>query len=84
MRRIANSTKGSSLKQCIFQKKLRIAYSIGALDAPAQGPSFYVEKTSFKIGRVKPEMVLESAIFKQKVPSHIFRQQPIKFHYLQV
>ena len=30
------------------------------------------------------EMALELAIFKQKVPSHIFRHQPIKFHYLQV
>ena len=44
MRRISNSTNGSSLKQCIFQKKLCRAYSIGALDASAQGASFYVEK----------------------------------------
>ena len=31
-----------TLKQCIFQ--VRRAYSIGELDAPAQGASFYVEK----------------------------------------
>ena len=43
MRRISNSTNGSSLKQCIFQKTY-YTYSIGALDAPAQGGSFYVEK----------------------------------------
>ena len=44
VRRISNSTNGSSLKQCIFQKNVRRAYSIGALDAPAQGASFYFEK----------------------------------------
>ena len=33
-----------TLKQCMFQRYLRRAYSIGALDAPAQGASFYVEK----------------------------------------
>ena len=37
VRRISNSTNGSSLKQCIFQKKVRRTYSMGTLDAPAQG-----------------------------------------------
>ena len=41
-RRISYSTNGASIKQCIFQKSR--AYSIAALDAPAQGASFYVEK----------------------------------------
>ena len=69
---------------CIFQKKVRRAYST-ALDAPVQGASFCVEKIKLASKlRVLLEMALESAIFKQKVPAHIFRHQPIKFHYLQV
>ena len=52
---------------------------MGALDAPVQGESFYVEKINLASKlRVILEMELESAIFKQKVPSHIFRQQLIK------
>ena len=49
---------------------------MGALDAPVQRI-----KLASKL-RELLEMALESAIFKQKVSSHIFRHQPIKFHYL--
>ena len=41
VRRISNSTNGSSLKQCIFQRKVRRAYSIGAY--------FYVEKIKLEL-----------------------------------
>ena len=50
-----------------------------ALDAPAQGASFCVEriKLASKLESYF-KMALEPAIFKQKVLSHIFRHQPIK------
>ena len=51
-----------------FPKKVRKAYSMGALDALVQGRE---NRTSFKIKRVILEMALESAIFRQKSP-HIF------------
>ena len=33
-----------SLNSCIYQKNVRRAYSLGALDEPVQGASLYVEK----------------------------------------
>ena len=69
VRRISNSTNGSSLKQCIFQKK----YSIGALDAPAQGASFYVEK--IKLASKLRELYQKwcwSRLFSNKKSPHTF------------
>ena len=33
-----------TLNYCIFQKKVHRAYSMGALDAPVQGASFFAER----------------------------------------
>ena len=59
---------------------------MGALDAPVQGASFYVEK--IKLASELRESYTRNGVgvghFQAKVPSHIFRHQPIKFHYLQV
>ena len=72
-----------TLNYCIYQKEVRGTWSMGTLDASVQGVSFYVEKINLA-SKVIREMALESANFKQKVPSHTFRNRAIKFHYLQV
>ena len=63
VRRISNSTNGS----------VRRAYSIGALDAPAQGASFYVEK--IKLASKLRELYQKwswSRPFSGKKSPHIF------------
>ena len=57
---------------------------MGPLDAPVQVASFYVERFKLQFERVILEMALESATFRQKVPSHIFKHRSIKFNFLQV